>query len=356
MGASQHRPRYRTAVILNMNARKVTPSVVSRLKKADAHLDVFESHTMEEAHELGREILERKYDYILTGGGDGTIAQLINTLFELTGRIGESSLRRPDAFSPTPLPALGVLKLGTGNAMAAHVGSGRYDRDAARVGRAAESGMDLPTIKLPLVQCEGAIAPFGGLGWDAAVLNDYIAVKKRYTGPIGGWLARSVFGYLIAAFTRTAPAMLRTAPAEVEVKTLDEAILLGEKGEHLETYPPGTILHTGPFSMVAYATIPYYGYRFRMFPFADRLEDRFQLRVATTGVGEAIAHVPSIWAGRYRSSTLRDYLCRDVEVRSASQVPFQMAGDAHGVRTAVHLRLAPHCLDLIDFKTQLATQ
>src|SRR5689334_12957417 len=105
--------RSRVAVVLNQHARGVRPDVVERLGRLVPERDLFVSRDLEHSREIARTIIERSYDGVLFGGGDGTFVQCLADI------AGEA--RRNDL----PLPGVGVLRLGTGNALADALGASR---------------------------------------------------------------------------------------------------------------------------------------------------------------------------------------------------------------------------------------
>src|SRR5688572_26131848 len=104
-------PPRRVAIVLNRNARGVTDQQIRRVCSLHPASDVYVSTSLEESSRIARLILERGYDLALLGGGDGTFVRCLGDL-EIEAR----RLRRP-------LPGLGVLRLGTGNALGNYLGA-----------------------------------------------------------------------------------------------------------------------------------------------------------------------------------------------------------------------------------------
>ena len=187
------------AVLLNANARSVNAQVRRALSLVlpDEHL--FFSTTHEEASAIAEEVVSRRYGTVFTGGGDGTFVGWVN-------RILESAERR----SARP-PRFGVLALGTGNAVAEMVGATprRHAQDLARYVRG-----EVGTVRrLDLLTCDGRRTPFAGAGIDAAVLNDYVWLKRRLAGTPLARLGVGATGYGLAIALRSAPrALLRETP------------------------------------------------------------------------------------------------------------------------------------------------
>src|SRR3954463_6461085 len=154
----------RIAVVVNGNAKSVTQEVISTLDQILLGGDLFVSRSLEDARHIARTVVSRGYGTVLTGGGDGTFTVMVSEVV----REGRKQNR--------PLPRFGLLKLGTGNALAWVVGardpnSGELAADIKRLTEDAGSR----TMRLIVV--EGFNAPFCGFGTDADVLADYAKVK-----------------------------------------------------------------------------------------------------------------------------------------------------------------------------------
>ena len=113
--------------------------------------------------------------------------------------------------------------------------------------------------------------------------------------------------------------------------------------------PTGEVLYEGPMRLCALSTIPYYGYGFRMFPYADERPDRMNLRVATIGPLTFVRHFPEIWRGEYHSEEdVFDYLVESVTIDVDPAVDFEIGGDPRGLRSSVSATLSPP-IRLVDF-------
>src|SRR2546423_4861792 len=174
----------RVAILLNANAGAVSDALRRELENFVPPEDIFYSRTLDDARTIARTVLERGYRTVLTGGGDGTFVGYVNCLFEQAQEPRGVTANAALKLAPVPayaleLPRFGVLKLGTGNAVADYSGaSGRrlgVVEDILRT-RSGEVSVARP---LHLLSHEGKRAPFAGLGIDAAVLNDYVSVKER---------------------------------------------------------------------------------------------------------------------------------------------------------------------------------
>src|SRR5262249_18464362 len=126
---------------------------------------------------------------------------------------------------------------------------------------------------------------------------------------------------------------------------------MGENGTLLgRPYQHGEILYEGPMRLAALSTIPYYGYGFRMFPFAEERPDRMHLRVATISPLKFMVHFGSIWRGEYSNpDVVFDYLVENVSFELEPATQFQIGGDPQGARSRVHVVLSPTPIRLVDF-------
>src|SRR5712692_8353762 len=214
----------RVAVLLNANAGAVSEALRRELENFVPPEDVFYSRTLEDARAIARTVLERGYSTVLTGGGDGTFVGYVNCLFEEASRTevvvhGAAAVQL--ARHRFRVPRVGVLKLGTGNAVAEFCGS-----SARRVGVVedilrARSGEVAQAREVHLLDCEGKLAPFAGLGIDAAVLNDYVRLKKGLEGGKLQFAGAGGLGYFLSIVGRTIPGyVLQRGVPQVEVVNL----------------------------------------------------------------------------------------------------------------------------------------
>lgn len=345
----------RVAVLLNANAKAVTESLRRELENFLPPEDVFYSRTLDEARGIARTVLDRGYRTVLTGGGDGTFVGYVNCILEEAGAAGPRSRSAGGAalrLAPAqrPLPRFGVLKLGTGNALAEYSGA-----SARRVGVVedvlrARSGEVASARELRLLEHDGKRAPFAGLGLDAAVLNDYVRVKGGLPGALR-FAGTGALGYFWAVAGRTLPrVLLERSLANVEVVNLGgPAQQVGPDGLPVgRPIDRGEVIYRGPCRVAAAGTVPCYGYGFRIFPHAVRAQGRFQLRLTALSVPRILASVPAIWRGQTPSGVL-DFHCERVAIRFDREMPLQVGGDAEGYRREVELGMCPQPLELLDF-------
>jgi diacylglycerol kinase family enzyme len=336
----------KVAVLLNANARKVDARVVKALSHAVSEEDLFLSRSELDARRIVQSVLERGYPLVFTGGGDGTFMGFINEFLRQTEPRGR--------FAGRPLPRFGVLKLGTGNALANFVNasSTRGDGILHDVVR-ARAGDVTGTRSLDLVMVDGQRTPFAGLGVDGKLLNDYIWVKEN----LGKGLFKRVMtgggGYFSAVAFKTVPHYL-THSTYVECEVLNgrthEAYRLGPDGSPVGApVAPGEVLFRGKLMMAGAATMPFYGYGLKMFPFAGQQRGMMHLRLGQVHAASVLANLPKMWEGRWFPEGLHDFYAKDVTIRFAKPMPFQIGGDAAGYREEVKLSVAPESVELMDF-------
>jgi diacylglycerol kinase family enzyme len=319
----------KTAFLLNANARSVNQDRRDQLEDLLPESDLFFSRSLEEAEEICALIARRGYSKVFTGGGDGTFVSAV------------AFLKKACADQNRAMPRLGVLRLGTGNALATHLGAGHPIDDAFHM---TQDGSHEDHI-LDLVETEGgAVSPFAGIGYDGAVLNDYIRLKEKIQSPWLKALVTTAFGYLIAVFCCTAPRLMRRNSPVLRIKSVKDAYrMVHENGVDKEVrIPAGSTLYEGTAGCVSVGSIPFFGAAFRMFPFATRKAGFIQLRVCNAPIYKILLNLfPGVWTGKYRGPDLHDFLVEDVEIESSDQMDFQIGGDACGERQKLRFRTSP---------------
>ena len=122
--------RDRVAIVVNGNAKQVTDDLVDVLDQIVQSGDLFVSRSLEEGDEIARTIARRGYPTVLTAGGDGTFVQMVTKIT----RASKSLDVRP--------PRFGLLRLGTGNALAWVLGAQnpKHRGVIADIGRLRQEG------------------------------------------------------------------------------------------------------------------------------------------------------------------------------------------------------------------------
>lgn len=329
----------RVAVVVNGNAKQVTEDLVQILDQIVQSGDLFVSRSLEEGKDIARVIVERGYLTVLTGGGDGTFTQMVTFIVQEADRLG------------APAPRFGLLRLGTGNAIAWVVGA-QNPRGRGVVADLARLRKEGGSRELRLLDVEGTLAPFAGLGIDAIALTHFKQVKSAFEkAPVLRNVATGGIAYMVAVVGRTMPEYLfRPHPDVRIVNDGDEAYRIGIDGQPVG--PPlarGETLYEGPSRMVAMSTIPYWGFGARVFPFANDREDRFSLRVVDIGSLDVALHIRSIWKGSYRGSRVHDFLVDRISITYDEPMPLQIGGDPVGPRRVVRAALSPRPIQVVDY-------
>jgi diacylglycerol kinase family enzyme len=332
-------PSQRIAVVVNGNAKSVTDEVISTLDQILLGGDLFVSRRLEDAAEIAQTIVTRGYGTVLTGGGDGTFTVMVTEV------VREARRRN------RVVPRFGLLKLGTGNALAWVVGASRAKGRglAADVQRLQEDAGSRP---VRLIEIEGYIAPFCGFGADAVVLHDYADIKNLLLRTPLKRVAAGPLSYAIASATRSLPSFVfRRMPHCRVVNDGGDACRIGAKGSILgRPIPRGETIYEGPMKLCGISTIPYYGFGLRAFPYAEERPDRMHLRITTINPLAFAANFGAIWRGEYENPhVLFDYLVESVTIDMDPPTSFQIGGDPHGERARVKAVLSPQPIRLVDF-------
>jgi diacylglycerol kinase family enzyme len=336
----------RVAVIVNGKARQVTEELVEVLDQLVESGDLFVSRDIAEAERIADTIVERGYRTVLTGGGDGTFVHMVSLIVHRARERGRRA------------PRFGLLKLGTGNALAWVLGNqgasqmpvGKapsWQGVVADLGRLRSEG---GSRSLRLLEVEGTLTPFAGMGVDAICLDHYAQTKamlgrSALTRP----LATGAPAYLVSVLGRSLPEfLLRAHPRVRIVNEGAPALRMGPADKPVQELAPGQVLYDGPSRMVALSTIPYWGFGARIFPFADERDDRFQLRVCDITSFEVGRNIRAIWRGSYRNHTVHDFLCERIAIHYEEPMALQIGGDVVGRRTVVRASLAAP-IEVVDY-------
>lgn len=333
--------QHRLAVLLNGRAKSVDESVIGGVASLVPHEDLYVSRDLTDSRRIVRTIVKRGYRTVLTGGGDGTFATFVTHLEHHLDAEGIEDY----------LPRLGVLKLGTGNALASTFGAarmdtGRLERDLDYAANGAR------TRPMRFLEVEGKVAPFTGLGLDAMILNGYRLVREYTSRTPASNATEGLGGYALAIAGVALPQYLtEKMPDAVIVNEGAPTWRLGPDGGRVgPMILKGEVIHRGPVRIVAMGKVPFYGFDFKLFPFAMTRADRFHLRVADSHAPEVLANLHSIWQGRFSSRSVHDFLAEKVSVHLSAPAPFQIGGDGEGYRSYLSVNLRPRNYEVIDFR------
>lgn len=346
----------RVAVLLNANARSVDDRVRREIVRFVPEQDVFFSRTLEDARVITRRVLDAGYTTLLTGGGDGTFVGYVNEVLaqgtaELPPARGTAVLKlRPQERRP---PKFGVLRLGTGNSLAGLMGASARTAGVVEDILRARSGDVRATRHIHLLDAQGKLAPFAGLGIDAKILNDYEALKARLGHTPLAALGSGGAGYFFSISGRSIPSVMfqRRAPMVVITNEGAPAQQIAPDGRPVgQPIEQGEILYQGPARFAAAGTVPCYGFGFTIFPHALKAPERMHLRVTAMTAGQILRHLPAIWKGRTPRAGVLDFLAQKVRLEFDRPMPFQIGGDAEGYRDTVTFAVDPRPVELLDFK------
>ena len=198
--------------------------------------------------------------------------------------------------------------------------------------------------------------PFGGLGWDAELLNDYVHVKQNYaSNAFLKPMLQNLGGYFAALFSRTIPRRLArmfesSRPAtEVRVTNLGQEATYLQGGKAVKTYGPGEVLYEGPSNISMFGTLPYYGHGMTVLPYSMDRAGFFHLRIATMSLFKVLTRLRSIWKGSYQGDDLFDWHATHLLLEFSEDVPYQFGGDAQGSRRRIEIKTSGVKVDLLRF-------
>jgi diacylglycerol kinase family enzyme len=325
----------RYAVLLNACAKQWNGAMHQSILRYVSSRDLFLTDTFAQAKRTVERLLQSDYDAIFTGGGDGTIMFLVNAV-EQAIRAGK--LERDAA------PPIGVLKLGTGNALAYYLGSGEVLDDL----RALREGAKMRVHEVSMLEGEDGLFPFAGLGLDADIVNDYSRIKDVVRDTSLEGVIAGLPGYWAAILGYTIPRAVRQTPPVLTIRNKGpRALRIQWDGTIVDELGPGELMYRGPARICGASTVPYWGAGVRMFPHADVYPELFQLRAYHGGVRYLLTHIPDFWQGKLREEDMEDFLVSHVSISmDGAPMNYQIGGDAAGLERAVSWQLAPYPVQL----------
>ena len=214
--------------------------VASVLSKAGIEAEPLETHAPGSGKSLALAAVRQGYDAVLVCGGDGTVHEALQAL------VG------------TPV-ALGVIPLGTANALAQNLGLGRDPVKAARVLLGAEP-VEIPVGRIFFQENNGAqgwryFTVAAGIGADAMLMSSMDPAMKRRLGyvlylieALKIW-ASHPFPLFDASFAVAGDRARRTEQVSQLL-----AIRIRSFGGALGVLAPGATLHKRDLSLLAFKT------------------------------------------------------------------------------------------------------
>jgi hypothetical protein len=194
-------------------------------------------------------------------------------------------------------------------------------------------------------------------GFDSLMLNDFKEIKEwsQRRGILTRQLS-SVFGYCVTLVIKTLPkAVLRsshTVFVTVTSNDIDTTYWIDHRrGDYVQPCT-NAILYNGTTGIIAGSTVPYYGGKLRLFPFARISSDKLQLRIGRIHPIIGFFNIPKIFAGTYRDTSptrfgVLDFIGNDFTIHVSSvngnditnTFPLQHSGESIGPVSSFRLRV-----------------
>ncbi len=310
---------------MNANARRLGSRMRGKLERALPGGVRF-TGSLDEARTTIRAEIRRGADLIVLGGGDGTVVMGLT----LIGEACRAGGRRE--------PAIAILRLGSGNAIADSTGASEdVVEDLSRVSRGGGTRREMP-----LLSVLGVRAPFVGMGVDALLLEDHAAVDRVVDRvPVARRLMGGATRYALAVALRSVPRFAAGARPRAAVTNLGApAVEMRRTGPTGREERAGERLWEGTCTLVAGATIPFFGFGLKMFAFAGARRDRFHLRCGDAGLFEIMRNTLAAFRGEYFSEHVADFLCERVRIDLDRETAIEAGGELLGRRDHVELAMS----------------
>ena len=194
-------------------------------------------------------------------------------------------------------------------------------------------------------------------GFDSLMLNDFKTIKKwsERTGLFTGMLS-SVVGYVVTLLIKTLPKTVFRSSHIVNVQVTTNQLnntywVDHRRGDFVQpcTTP---ILYNGTTGIIAGSTVPYYGGKMRLFPFARISSDKLHLRVGRIHPLIGFINLFQIFSGTYRDFSRKrfgvlDFIGNDFTINVSSggkdavtnSFPLQHSGESMGPVSSFRLRV-----------------
>ena len=333
----------KVGILLNAHAGKMRPRIAEALAEVVGKENVHFSKSELDARRLARLALEKRYETVYLGGGDGTIACFVSELVNVASHnLTSYGLRYT-------LPRLGLLKLGTGNALAAYLGIEEGPTSFRELAK-LQSGVTPQTRTVEFLSVEGRRVPFAGLGIDGQLINDYLWVREKLLPrPLSGMMSGPAT-YFTSVALRTAPTCFTRgdSPSCRIINGRFASHRMNPDGSIAETFAPGDTLYRGPMMLAAAGSIPYYGFGLKMFPFAGKRTGMMNLRVGDVPAMSVVSNFRKLWRGEWFPDGIKDFLTAEATIELDREVPFQVAGDACGNRRSVTFGMSLPSFEFVD--------
>ncbi len=313
----------RYAVLLNARAKRWTGDLHGDIQRWVSPRDLYLTDDFTQAERTLDRLVKEDYDFIFTGGGDGTIAYLINSIER---RVRSGMVSREKA------PGVGVLRMGTGNALASYVESSDIVDDLRKL----REGGPMVVYDVQMVDCAEGLFPFVGFGWDGLILNDYDALKDAVRGTAVENYVTGLGGYAMSIGSRSIPNAVKVGAVPTILTALDHCIEIDPQGNEIAEWHADDVMFDGMAKVCGCGTIPYWGFKIRMFPHCNQRQGYFQLRVYWGSVSWILKHLPAFWDGALEPGKYREFLCKGVRCEFPDKpLAYQVGGDAKGFERMV---------------------
>ncbi len=304
---------------MNGNARTVRGRIRAKLERV-APGRVYFTRSLDEARDVIRQQIALGCDLIVLGGGDGTVVMGLTLIGEACRGTGR------------PEPAVGVLRLGSGNAIADTVCAS--DDPIADLTDLLNGRATWKTV--PLVEVVGVRAPFVGMGLDAMLLEDNQTIGRAIDRIPGNRLVGGAARYALSVL-RSVPRFATATRPIATVTNLGSAVEMTKHGPSGRSFPKNVVIWKGAVTLVAAATIPFFGFGLKMFAFANAQPGKFHLRCGDVGLLEIVRNTPAAFRGDYFSDNVRDFLCDHVRIDLDQETAIEAGGELLGRRTQLEI-------------------
>lgn len=322
----------RAVAIVNGTARRLEARLRGRLGRALPGGVVF-TRSLEEARGAIRAEVARGVDLIVLGGGDGTVVMGLALIGEACRGAGR------------PEPAIGVLRLGSANAVADAVGaSADPAADLARLARG-----DGVWRSMPLLRVLGFRAPFAGAGAGAQLLEDREAIARLVDRVPGArWLAPRGVLPIVGDAARSALSIAARSVQRLAAGSRVHAVIsnLGSPAIELERGAPigrsiarGEVLWSGACELVAASTIADLDPGARSPAVTGARGDRFHLRCGAAGWPRIRAGAAGGFGSREPTGRGRSFLCDHVDIQLDAGLAIEAGGELLGHRQGLEIAL-----------------
>jgi hypothetical protein len=314
----------RAIAIVNGTAPRLGDRLRGRLARALPG-GVIVTRSLDEARAAIHAEVARGVDLIALGGGDGTFVMGLALIGEACRGAGR------------PEPAIGVLRLGTANAIADVVGATADPADdLARLVRAEGAWRPMPMLRVL-----GFRAPFAGVGAGAQAVEgreaiarvvDRVPIARRF---VGGAARGALSAALRSAQRLASPSRAHAVIANLGAPTI-EAYRGGAPGRSIAT---GADLWSGACSLIAASTISPLAPAGRPPGLAGVRADRFRLRCGEAGWRDLLRGDLRAMRSDRRLPQAPEFLCDRVQIQLSEEALVEAGGELLGRRRTLEIEL-----------------